>query len=172
MSRSTGWIPRLWLDVFDELQYDDNELDYGHDWNLNFNYTQTDEVTPKQRRKGWKIHRHHVYGHFQCTSCRNAWSSARAVLLFRYKLQGNQGTVIMRPFAQACRSCPHNYQLPGFSREEVERALRKLFLKIRKNCYGEEVEIETTSSFRKMKKPHESSLCEACKSGICSEGDA
>ncbi|XP_021175162.2 receptor-transporting protein 3 isoform X1 [Fundulus heteroclitus] len=175
MSRSTAaWIPAFWLDIFDELLYDDNELDYGDVWTLNFNYNQTDEVTNDQRKRGWKVYCHNAYGHFQCGSCRKTWPSARAVLLFRYRLQKGRGTVIMRPYGQACRRCQDGeFDFPGFSRKEVEHALLRLFSKIRKNCYGEDEgdEGSSTSSTKVWTKPHEKSLCEACRQGICCQED-
>ncbi|MED6276126.1 hypothetical protein CHARACLAT_000138 [Characodon lateralis] len=92
MSRSTVWTPGFWLDIFDELLYDDNQLDYGDEWRLNFNYTQTDEITKEQRKKGWKVYSHCAYGNFQCGACRKTWPSARVVLLFRYRLRNGRGT--------------------------------------------------------------------------------
>ncbi|MEQ2290331.1 hypothetical protein AMECASPLE_002213 [Ameca splendens] len=175
MSRSTVWTPGFWLDIFDELLYDDNQLDYGDEWCLNFNYTQTDEVTKEQRKKGWKVYSHCAYGHFQCGACRKTWPSARVVLLFRYRLRNGRGTVIMRPFGQACRRCQDGeFDLPGFAQKEVEHALVRLFSKIRKNCYREEEENEDGSSASSTKvwtKPHEKSLCEACRLGICCQED-
>ncbi|XP_071357010.1 receptor-transporting protein 3-like [Trachinotus anak] len=175
MSRSTDWAPRLWLDIFDELLYDDNELDYGDQWTLNFNYTQTDEVTKEERKKGWKVYCHCAYGNFQCESCSRTWPSARVVLLFRYRLRGGRGTVIMRPFGQTCRRCREDeFDLPGFSDKEAEQALLRLFSKIRKNCYGEDDDDDGGSSACSTKvwtKPHEKTLCEACRMGICCQDD-
>ncbi|XP_071357048.1 receptor-transporting protein 3-like [Trachinotus anak] len=173
MSRSPDWAPRLWLDIFDELLYDDNELDYGDQWTLSFNYTQTDEVTKEERKKGWKVYRHHAYGNFRCAPCSRTWPSARVLVLFRYRLRGGRGTVIMRPFGQTCRLCRvDEFKLPGFSDKEVEKALLRLFSKIRKNCYGE-VDNGGSSACSNIvrTKPHERTLCEACRMGICSEND-
>lgn len=58
------WTPSLWMDLFEELLYDDNELDYGDEWTLNFNYSQTDTVTNNERRKGWKVYCHCAYGRY------------------------------------------------------------------------------------------------------------
>lgn len=44
------------MDVFDELLNDDNELDYGDDWCLNFNYSQTSCVSNQERKRGWRVH--------------------------------------------------------------------------------------------------------------------
>lgn len=58
------WIPSLWLDIFNELLNDDNELDYGDDWNLNFNYGLMDTLTDQERRRGWKIHHPCAFGKY------------------------------------------------------------------------------------------------------------
>ncbi|KAI3358063.1 hypothetical protein L3Q82_003071 [Scortum barcoo] len=175
MSRSTDWTPSLWTDTFDELLYDDNELDYDDQWTLNFNYSQTDKVTKEERKRGWKVYSHCAYGHFQCGSCNKIWPSARVVVLFRYRLRGDRGTVIVRPFGQACRSCQDDeFELPGFAKKEVEEALLRLIHKIRKNCYGDVDDDDddcSTSSTKVWTKPHEASLCEACIMGICCKDD-
>lgn len=110
---------------------------------------------------------------FQCQSCRKTWPSARATVVFRYRLLRGRGTIIMRPFGQACRRCQDDerYYLPGFSKEEVERALSRLFSKIGKNCYGEEDDSSPMASAKVMTKPHERTLCEACAQGICNQDD-
>ncbi len=111
---------------------------------------------------------------FQCGSCRKTWPSARVIVLFRYRLRGDRGTVIMRPFGQACRRCQDEYDLPGFSQKEVEEALLRLFRKIRKNCYGDDDDDDgasSTSSTKVWTKPHEAGLCEACRMGICCQDD-
>ncbi|XP_028256699.1 receptor-transporting protein 3-like [Parambassis ranga] len=176
MSRSTEWIPSLWLDTFDELLNEDNELDYGDQWTLNFNYTQTNTVTKEERKRGWKIYSHCAFGNFQCDSCSNTWRSARVVVLFRYRLRNDRGSVIMRPFGQSCRSCQDDvFYRPGFAEKEVEEALLRLFAKIRKNCYGEDDDNDddgsSPSSPTRRTKPHESDLCEACTQGICCQDD-
>ncbi|XP_075995699.1 receptor-transporting protein 3-like [Genypterus blacodes] len=170
---SADWVPSLWLDTFVEMLNEDNELDYDDNWTLNFNYSQTDTVTKEDRRRGMKIYSHCAFGDFECESCLKTWSSAKVVVLFRYRLRSDadRGTVTMRPFGQACRRCQNDqYYLPGFTQDKVESALGKLFAKIRKNCYGEEDDEEQDSGsgdFEKKTKPHEKSLCEACKMGIC-----
>ncbi|XP_034455148.1 receptor-transporting protein 3-like [Hippoglossus hippoglossus] len=172
MAGSTEWVPTLWLETFDEMLSDDNELDYGDQWTLNFNYSQDDSVTKEQKRRGWRVYCHKAHGDFECESCAKTWHSAKIVVLFRYRLQNDRGTVIMRPFGQTCRSCENEqFERPGFPQDEVELAFNRLFSKIRKNCYGEESDDDDVDSSRKEKrtKPHESSLCEACKAGICSQ---
>uniref|UniRef100_A0A667WTP9 3CxxC-type domain-containing protein n=1 Tax=Myripristis murdjan TaxID=586833 RepID=A0A667WTP9_9TELE len=162
---STEWVPSLWIYQFEQMV--DEQLDYGDQWGLNFNYSQTNEVTNEENKRGWKVH-----CIFLCHSCRRTWPSARVVVLFRYRLRGNQhrGTVIMRPFRQACRECQNKeFILPGFSEDEVKQALLKLFAKIRKNCYGVEDGDCSGSTENVYTKPHEENLCEACSEGICQE---
>ncbi|KAI9539914.1 hypothetical protein NQZ68_001847 [Dissostichus eleginoides] len=173
MKGSADWLPSLWKETFEELLDDDNELDHGDQWTLNFNYTQGDTLTKEERKRGWKIFCHCAFGNLKCPSCRKVWSSAKVTVLFHYRLRGERGAVIMRPFGQACRSCHDGtYARPGFSEEEVERALLRLWAKIRKNCYGEmddnDVGREQPHSTN-YSKPHESDLCEACSQGICRE---
>ncbi|XP_044026733.1 receptor-transporting protein 3-like [Siniperca chuatsi] len=176
MSNSTDWVPSLWVDTFDELLNDDNELDYGDQWTLNFSYSQTDKVTKEERKRGWKVYSHCAYGNFKCESCNKTWSSARVVVLFRYRLRSDRGTVIMRPFGQACRQCQDDeFYLPGFYKKEVEEAFLRLIRRIRKNCYGDEDDDDDNSAssarFTKKTKPHEASLCQACIMGICCQDD-
>ncbi|KAF3707458.1 Receptor-transporting protein 3 3CxxC-type zinc finger protein 3 Transmembrane protein 7 [Channa argus] len=176
MSRSTEWLPSLWRDTFDELVYDDEELDSEEQWTLNFNYSQTDTVSNNERKKGWRVYCHCAYGKFQCSNCSRTWSSARVVVLFRYRLRQGKGTVIMRPFGQACRPCQDDwFDRPGFSKKEVKKALLGLIAKIRKNCYGEEDDDDedgsSVCSTKVWTKPHETALCEACSMGICCQDE-
>lgn len=112
---------------------------------------------------------------FECGSCRKTWPSARVVMLFHYRLRGERGTVIMRPLGQSCRNCQDTFELPGFSDDMVRGTLQRLFSKIRKNIYDEDDDDDdggrSASSGRGWSKPHESSLCEACNMGICSQND-
>uniref|UniRef100_A0A8C9U170 3CxxC-type domain-containing protein n=1 Tax=Scleropages formosus TaxID=113540 RepID=A0A8C9U170_SCLFO len=81
---------------------------------------------------------------FRCGSCYKYWPSARVVVLFRYRLRSDRGTVLMRPFGQ------------------VQQALLRLFHKIRKNCYGEREEDGDFGSDCREK---------ACTQGICCQED-
>ena len=118
----------------------------------------------------------HLSNSFQCGSCGKTWPSARVVVLFRYRLRGERGTVIMRPFGQACRRCRDDeFDLPGFAKKEVEHALLRLFSKIRKNIYGDEDDDDdngsSTCSTKVYTRPHEASLCQACIMGICCQDE-
>ncbi|XP_037331031.2 receptor-transporting protein 2-like [Pungitius pungitius] len=167
MSRPTDWVPSLWMETFQDLLED--ELEYEDQWNFNFSYQLTKDLTSKEKKRGWKIFIQCVHGNFHCSSCRKTWSSARVTLLFRYMLRGTRGSVIMRPFGQACLTCQNDqFELPGFSEEDVENALLRLFAKIRKNCYGDDNGDVGFSGDNEVKtKPHEKALCQACRDGIC-----
>ncbi|KAL3983834.1 melatonin receptor type 1B [Sarotherodon galilaeus] len=174
MATSTEWTPSLWYDTFNELLDDDSELDYGDRWTLKVNYNKTDEITYEERRKGWKVSTHQANGKFQCVSCKKTWGSAQVRLVFRYRLLGGQGSVIMRPFGQACLRCRGDkFNLPGFDKKEVEQALLRQFYKIRKNCYHEEDEEKAEDNGRPSSeseaktKPHKNHLCQACRVGHC-----
>ncbi|XP_072561714.1 receptor-transporting protein 4-like isoform X2 [Paramormyrops kingsleyae] len=172
---ATDWTPALWSDTFAQLEED--ELEHGDSWAFQFNYSLTETLTKEERRRGWKIYCHRAYGRFRCSRCSKRWPSARAVVLFRYRLQSSlcRGTVIMRPFGQACRRCDGDFERPGFSPKVVEDVLLCLFGKIRKNCYGEEEEgdedLGSDSSEKVWTKPHESALCEACSQNICCQDE-
>lgn len=64
LTAHADWVPSLWMDIFDEILDNDNELDYGDQWSLNFNYTQTDIVTKEERKRGWKVYSHCAYGKY------------------------------------------------------------------------------------------------------------
>ncbi|KAM9386148.1 receptor-transporting protein 3-like [Pholidichthys leucotaenia] len=167
----TDWDSSMWTETFNELQSDDSVLDYEDRWTLQFNYNTLEQsLSTEETRRGWKVFSHCAHGDFQCTTCMRTWTSARVVLLFHYRLRKHKGTVIMRPFGQACRHCKDDFYLPGFSEEEVEYTLERVFSKIRKNCYGEEDEEEDErEEDSRVSKPHEKALCEACRMGICCE---
>ncbi|XP_030004084.1 receptor-transporting protein 4-like [Sphaeramia orbicularis] len=172
------WLPSLWQDTFEKLLLRDKELDYGDHWTIDFSYIQTNTLSLEERRGGWKVSCHCTNGKFQCASCQRMWPSARVQVLFRYRLWTGQGwgTVIMRPFGQSCHYCRNDvFEFCGFLKRDVKQTLRRLFAKIRKNCYGEEdgeVSYSLPVCAPKAKaKPHESSLCEACDMGICSQQD-
>ncbi|KAK6324190.1 hypothetical protein J4Q44_G00065290 [Coregonus suidteri] len=130
---STDWTPTLWSECFEEML--DEELDSSDQWAFHFNYGLTETLTKEERRREWRVYS----PLFQCGKCFKTWRSARVVVVFRYRLQNKtaRGTVLMRPLGQACRRCREEFELPGFSQNEVEEALLGLFGKIRKNCYGE-----------------------------------
>ncbi|XP_061597823.1 receptor-transporting protein 3-like [Cololabis saira] len=164
----SSWDSSLWTRTFEELLDDDSVFDYQDAWTLNFNYNLTDEITQEERRRGWKVFSPCARGKFLCQACNKTWSSARVTVLFRYRLRRDRGTVIMRPFGQACLNCNEDFYLPGFNEKEVTFVLTRLFTKIRKNCYGEVVDDgDRGPSYTRRSKPHEASLCEACEQGIC-----
>ncbi|XP_029590430.1 receptor-transporting protein 3 isoform X1 [Salmo trutta] len=180
---STDWTPTLWSECFEEML--DEELDSSDQWAFHFNYGLTETLTKEERRRGWRVYSHCAYGRFQCGECSKTWRSARVVLVFRYRLRDTtaRGTVLMRPYGQACKRCREEFELPGFSQNEVEEALLGLFGKIKKNCYDEddeeeeedeedeeeeeEDEEEEDGSEKVSTRPHEKALCEACRLGIC-----
>lgn len=43
---------------------DYEELDYGDNWSLNFNYNLTDTLDQAERRRGWKIFCHRAHAKY------------------------------------------------------------------------------------------------------------
>ncbi|XP_006642395.2 receptor-transporting protein 4-like [Lepisosteus oculatus] len=170
---SSDWSPSLWMETFQDLV--DQELDYNDSWSFQFNYGLQQQLSKEERRRGWKVYCPCAHGQFECSECSRTWPSARVVLLFHYRLRGggdHRGTVVMRPFGQACNRCHGNYTLPGFSAGEVEETLLRLLGKIKKNCYGDDSGDEdedggSAGSDAVRTRPHQKSLCEACSQGIC-----
>uniref|UniRef100_A0A3P9JCQ6 3CxxC-type domain-containing protein n=1 Tax=Oryzias latipes TaxID=8090 RepID=A0A3P9JCQ6_ORYLA len=172
MARLTDWLPSLWMEIFNDLL--DYELDNEDPWTLHFSYSITDKLTAQEKNRGWKICCTCTQAEFKCGSCGKTWFSARVMVLFRYRLRRGRGTVIMRPFGQSCLTCQDEFDLPGFARKTVEDSLVKVFSKIRKNCYMENDDnndIDAAPSPRRYTKPHKSTLCQACKEGICKQDD-
>ncbi|XP_043926215.1 receptor-transporting protein 3-like [Protopterus annectens] len=171
---STG---NVWIDTFNYLI--DEELDYNDRWFLNFNYKITNTLSSEKRKEGWKISSKCAYASFCCSRCNRQWHSARVLVIFHYRLREKmeRGHVIMRPFRQVCDACKSNgehYEIPRFSEDKVEEILLGLLSKIKKNCYREDYHddgIDSGCSKVYRTKPHKSSLCEACKDGICCKDD-
>lgn len=71
-----------------------------------------------------------------------------------------------------CRECNSNFFIkPTFNEEKIERILENLIVKIRKNCYGEDIDTGGHAGDRRFlrTKPHEKDLCEACAHGMCNK---
>lgn len=60
---------------------------------------------------------------------------------------------------------------PTFREQTVERILKNLILKIKKNCYGENIGTrgQDRNQLVVRTKPHERDLCEACADGLCNK---
>lgn len=136
-------------------------------------YTAFKEVTKKTKKpRTFSSYSHLPFPpSFRCSSCERTWPSARVTVLFRYRLRAGRGTVLMRPFGQACRSCDDDFTLPGFSEQVARDSLLQLLRKIRKNCYGEVDDdyYDDGGDTQRHSKPHEADLCEACSQGICTQ---
>ncbi|XP_077343700.1 receptor-transporting protein 2-like isoform X2 [Lithobates pipiens] len=163
----------IWIDIFDELQETELEQRYGKTWVLQFNYNLKPTLTQEQRQNGWKISQTTTNGSFTCFRCQHFWNSGRVTLIFHYCLgRGKRGTVVLRPFEQSCRECNNNFYIkPTFNEEKVETILEKVILKIRKNCYKEDIDTGGQDRDRRVlrTKPHEKDHCEACAEGVCNK---
>ncbi|XP_009563937.2 receptor-transporting protein 3-like [Cuculus canorus] len=125
-------------------------------------------------KPGWKkFVQRRALGRFQCSQCSHEWSSAKVHILFHMRHYKGWGMVQMRVFRQACRRCPNPpLEEPKFSQETMERVLHNLVLKILKYCYR--VSIQPSDLLEVVVDvpvvgPHDSTHCEGCQLGICSE---
>lgn len=116
------WLPSLWIDTFDELLNDDNELDYGDQWSLNFNYTQTDQVTKEERKRGWKVYCHCAYGKYVLFNILKIsryitinWNTFRSKWIKHYSLIRWLDTL---RHTQTCKFMP-GHMMKLFVKEEV-----------------------------------------------------
>ncbi|KAM5163128.1 receptor-transporting protein 3-like [Mantella aurantiaca] len=162
----------IWIDIFQDLQTE-LEQSYRKTWVLQFSYSLEDTLTHEQRRNGWKISQTTAHACFTCLRCQHFWNSGRVTLIFHYCLgRTRRATVLLRPFRQMCRECNSNFFIkPTFKEEKIERILENLILKIRKNCYGEDIDIGGYAGDQRVvrTKPHEKDRCEACDYGLCNK---
>ncbi|XP_009486767.2 receptor-transporting protein 3-like [Pelecanus crispus] len=125
-------------------------------------------------KPGWKeFVQRRALGRFRCSQCFHEWSSAKAHILFHMHRHRGQGMVLMRAFRQACRRCPDpQLEEPEFSKETMERLLHNLVLKILKYFYHLPIQpanlLEVVVD-APVAGPHDSTRCEGCQLGICSE---
>lgn len=71
-----------------------------------------------------------------------------------------------------CRACNNiSFLKPTFNEKKVEKILENLIVKIRKNCYGENIGTSWQDRDQRVvrTKPHERDLCEACTKGVCNK---
>ncbi|XP_051874358.1 receptor-transporting protein 3-like [Pristis pectinata] len=139
-------------------------------WTLNFNYNLQAELTVQKRAEGWKIYKTSSFGKFTCNVCSNSWSSARAIILFHYRLTKKSGLVLLRPFRQQCRECMNpRLHKPQVDSTQMNQVFDRLISKILKNCYKfPDVDDKVRDLIPRKTKPHETAYCEACRLGICS----
>ncbi|XP_075717916.1 receptor-transporting protein 3-like [Rhinoderma darwinii] len=164
----------IWIDTFYSLQKEHLEERHRKRWVLQFNYRLVDKLTDDQKMKGWKISQTARHASFTCLKCSNFWNSSRVTLIFHYCLgKTKTGTVLLRPFSQMCRQCNNDCFInPTFKVENVTAILENLILKIRKNCYREEIDRDIQDVKHRIyirTKPHERHLCEACMDGVCNK---
>jgi hypothetical protein len=101
-----------------------------------------------------------IMGIFKCNNNRcynHGWGSKKVSILIRQYSKGRYNAVV---FNQRCKSC---HQLGNLKLDEesyVDRVAYRL-----KKWAG--IEVKMPSSASKRGPPHESTLCEGCKRGVC-----
>ena len=117
-----------------------------------------------------------MYGKFKCKHCKSGvWTSTlcSTEITYRYNSTKKQAEIkIAREFKQGCRSCNKETGLV-FDQEATDIAMSKAIEIIKKVMYNlaapANVSSEPHSQARDRKNPHDSSRCEACRAGVCSE---
>lgn len=137
-------------------------------WELNPNHVS------HSRSLGWNKCREKGQVQFNCRKCRRNWTSLNGVTVFHYKLgNGGYGEVNMELMGQKCKKCmSQEYQTPNWERQEIIMAVSGLLSKVKEKYYGLKSQEEKRSNRhiqRKIKGPHQATLCEACARGECTE---
>jgi hypothetical protein len=102
----------------------------------------------------------HVMGKFKCNNnaCHNhGWGSKKVAILIRGYSKGKYNAVV---FNQRCRSCNKLGNLKLDEESYVDRVAYRL-----KKWAG--IKLDRSYVASKKGPPHESSLCEGCKRGVC-----
>ncbi|KAF2709023.1 hypothetical protein K504DRAFT_433808 [Pleomassaria siparia CBS 279.74] len=102
----------------------------------------------------------HVIGKFRCSGCRRGWSSNMVAISIRGYPNNGYNAVV---YNQRCKSCNHLGILTLDEKTYVDRVAYRV-----KKWAGIPVE-QRPYTAKEEGPPHESSLCEGCKRGICEE---
>jgi len=122
-----------------------------------------------------------MYGNFRCPGkkkqkCTGSWSSTECVSQWNYWYDVNilKGQIeLIKEYQQQCRKC-QSWVSPQFDEESTAKAVSKLATRIKRVFYGEapeNVQSERHSRANARRKPHDSRRCEACREGICPQGE-
>ncbi|XP_069068911.1 receptor-transporting protein 3-like [Pleurodeles waltl] len=142
--------------------------DRGH-WTLEVDNT-------AQSPPWWKQYTLHASARFKCSVCGRRWESSKVRMIFHIKKASRrkpQGCVKMQIFKQGCQRC--NVAIledPEFIIENIDAAVDRLVMRIRKVCYGEDVSDRLIPDFitsGSNEGPHDSAHCEACRLGLCNQ---
>ncbi|XP_053207955.1 uncharacterized protein LOC128392009 [Panonychus citri] len=110
---------------------------------------------------------------FCCEDCGHGWTSMKGRVAFWFDLTNYagypQGLVAFKLFGQQCQKCKAEiYEPPMWYPEEVFKVLVNLFNRVGQNYYGFYYPpLEKTRRPGKPRTPHNSTLCQACKDGVC-----
>ena len=112
---------------------------------------------------------------FQLFPCFRKWNSSKcnATIEYWYSARQKKGVVkIVHEFGQKCQKCD-KMSKPRFDLEATDRAMVIIVSRIKKVFYNEAPPANEHpglhSQFTERKKPHDSSRCQACKQGKCSQ---
>ncbi|KAM3620098.1 uncharacterized protein V6R79_018296 [Siganus canaliculatus] len=151
-----------WTNIFKTATCD---LPQEDTWHLEFD----DTLIPHSPNFGWHQYIKNTSARFRCSSCGRGWPSNKVIVVFHMCLANEQGIVKVRRFRQNCKVCEAAPMgIPSISPENIDILLTALVLKIRRNCYGEDLgQNERHFVNLDVNSPHEPDHCEACRAGIC-----
>ncbi|XP_051549464.1 receptor-transporting protein 3-like [Myxocyprinus asiaticus] len=141
-------------------------------WNIVFD----ESIVAHTPAPGWYQYISGSFARFSCSLCKRSWMSKRVQVVFHFYLNTasspKSGTIKVRRFKQKCRRCAEaQMEDPNFPVENIDVLVERLVGKIRMRCYRENLgETNRASKFHgRVNGPHESSHCEACREGVCSQ---
>lgn len=158
----------IWMKTFDKLfgSLPDN-------WRLVKGDSETLENIKKVAHLGWKKYQDKAKVKFKCSKCKNRWTSTKGTVIFHYRFERMQrrGQVKMCLPGQKCRRCNGSFESAVWYKEEIEKVLGNLLVKVKGKFYNDgnqpNSSINTSQRRANMRSDHKSKLCQACEQGVC-----
>ena len=107
--------------------------------------------------------------------CFRKWTSSQCntTIEYWYDAREKKGVIkIVKEYGQNCQKC-NKLAVPRFDLEATDKAMVKIVSRMKKVFYNEappaNEHSDLHSQFTERKKPHDSSRCQACKEGKCSQ---
>ncbi|XP_020916992.1 receptor-transporting protein 3 [Exaiptasia diaphana] len=147
-------------------------------FNATFNVFDRDEwhlepTNTEMTGSGWYTYQDKAKVKFVCSDCGRSWTSMKGVVIFWFQLnkETHKGNLRFKLFGQKCNSnCTDTFQKPRWYREEIEKVLSNILQKIGEKFYSfKPKESDTKTRQGRPRKPHNTSMCEACQMGVCNK---
>jgi len=108
---------------------------------------------------------------FCCDECGHGWTSMKGRVAFWFDLFYVYGIVAFKLYGQKCDRCKtERYEQPMWYPEEVTKVLINVYNRVGQVFYGfYSPPIEKMRRAGKPRTPHNGTLCQACKDGLCAD---